>query len=93
MLVPCATFQDGKIDAGYTGELLIRFSCHSSLETETLAFIEDAIEQKKALAQAVPMQFCYPRFLLQTEGNIIIPEGMGRGNNGFGSTDLPSGAD
>lgn len=89
MLVPCATFLDGKIDAGYTGELLVRFSCHSALEYETLAYIEDAIEQRKALAQAVPMSFCYPRFLLQTEGNIIIPEGMGRGDNGFGSTDLP----
>jgi dUTPase len=96
MLVPSATFLDGKIDAGYTGELLVRFACHRSLESETIAFIEEAIEQKKALAQAVPQQFCYPQFHLVTESNIITPGSSNiiapfgaRGNNGFGSTDLP----
>lgn len=87
-LVPCATALTGIIDAGYTGEILLRFSCHSYNLDETIEFINEAIEKKVALAQAIPHQFAYPQFW-PVEGNIIIPPGMGRGAAGFGSTDQP----
>lgn len=87
MLVPSAEALTGIIDAGYTGELLLRFKCHASFADETKAFIEQAIAEKKALAQAIPIRFCYPQFMMITEGNLLVPPGMGRGSNGFGSTD------
>lgn len=83
---------DGKIDAGYTGELLVRVSCPANdivAEQVSLA-ISDCIENKVAIAQIIVCMFIIPNaFNIFTESGLIAPI-SGRGSAGFGSTDKPT---
>ncbi len=82
----------GIIDAGYEGELIIRVEALTADVDEVIGGIEECIEKRLAIAQMITLQFLYPGFQQKTEGNIIIPNfppGIGRGSNGFGSTDSP----
>lgn len=76
----------GIIDAGYTGEILIRVTCLKDELDAVLAGVELCIAEKKAIAQMITIGFLYPGFEMVSPGNIIIPMG-GRGESGFGSTD------
>jgi dUTPase len=72
---------DGKIDAGYEGELVVRILTTGFDEAK----IQDIIEKELAVAQVVPMLHVIPQFVARVPKGVIVPA---RGNGGFGSTDI-----
>lgn len=83
--VPGALALTGVIDSGYTGEILLRFQCTKSMSEDIGRRILVCVQEKIALAQAIPILHAFPQFIY-IQGGLIIPPG-GRGVNGFGSTD------
>lgn len=77
----------GKIDAGYTGEILVRVVCPTD---NVWQHVQDAIhvciKDKLAIAQMIVHLFCYPMFMIGKPGGVMVPF-SGRGSAGFGSTD------
>lgn len=76
----------GIIDAGYTGELIVRVEATTNELDDVISGIEMCIAERLAIAQMIAMGFFYAGLEMVTEGNIIVPLN-GRGANGFGSTD------
>lgn len=77
---------DGKIDATYTGELIVRVGCKPDLLTKITDVLEDLAESGTAIAQLI----IQPCLLIQPVPVHEMPkiQGMGRGEAGFGSTNI-----
>lgn len=83
---------DGKIDAGYTGELLIRVYSPEIGHHHVREAIKRCAEDGMAVAQVIIHIFCLPMCQPRLESGLIVPlsDLGGRGANGFGSTDKVS---
>jgi dUTPase len=79
--------RDGKIDAGYTGELLFIVIGDFEDTDNMVTAINQCIKDELAIGQYIPMIHLMPAIVMKSEAGLILPAIGGRGANGFGSTD------
>lgn len=79
-----ARVKTGIIDSGYVGEILVCVTCDPSVATPTLDAIKSLAESETAIAQFLILPCYIPCFVSWDDR--MIPRG--RGDNGFGSTDI-----
>lgn len=72
---------DGKIDAGYTGDALVRVITDRDNASSVIKQIEDCISNKLGIAQAIVIPL--PAIHIVSVKDMIY---VARGANGFGST-------
>lgn len=78
-----ARVADGVIDAGYTGELMVRLISTTSNMEQVSVFVQTLVDAKQAIAQIIPTLIFAPHLMDWDE----IAAQTGRGGAGFGSTD------
>lgn len=72
------------IDAGYTGEMKVRIMCEREDFSLVIGAIQECALKEIAIAQIVMMEYTTPHFIMADNKPVL----MGRGDKGFGSTDL-----
>lgn len=83
-----ARIEPGQIDAGFSGNLIVRVTSLLLDMADVSSALLTCIENQTAIAQVIPVVTPTPFRVVQWDQEVI--DQMGRGQNGFGSTNATS---